>query len=143
MDFCSILCNKFIWAIYVIRLMSRLILRPVNCMFIRSLHFRIFNWFLWNETIVIDLLSSSAISFVWLTYWLLYFLRIVVTFGAVSVILLEFKKDYNFWVITFGIIAIIFNPLFPIYLGDKETWALIDVISAIIFCVKSLNLNGY
>jgi hypothetical protein len=47
-------------------------------------------------------------------------LRIVVTIGAVAVVVSEFENEINFWVIAFGLIGILFNPLFPVYLGDKS-----------------------
>ncbi len=69
-------------------------------------------------------------------------LRIVVTIGAGAVVITEFEKGINFWVVVFGLIAILFNPLIPVYLGDKEAWMPIDIISAILFGVKSfINQN--
>lgn len=65
-------------------------------------------------------------------------LRIVVTIGAVIVVITEFSNGFNFWVISFGLIAILFNPLIPVYLNDKEAWMPIDIIAAILFIVKSL-----
>ena len=47
----------------------------------------------------------------------------------------------NFWVITFGLIAIVFNPLIPIYLNDKSAWMPIDIIGGIIFVIKSFTLK--
>ena len=44
------------------------------------------------------------------------------------------------WAWTFGIIAVLFNPIIPIYL-DRETWAFIDIGVAIIFII-SLFLLG-
>ena len=65
-------------------------------------------------------------------------LRIVVTIGAVTVVITEFENGINFWVITFGLIAILFNPLVPVYLNDKDAWFPIDIIAAIIFGMKSI-----
>jgi hypothetical protein len=65
------------------------------------------------------------------------FLRIVVTIGAIAVVVTEFENGFNFWVITFGIIAIVFNPLIPIYLNDKDTWMPVDIVAAILFLIKS------
>ena len=45
----------------------------------------------------------------------------------------EFGKDVWTWI--FGIIAILFNPLIPIHL-NKGTWAIIDIIVAIIFLIS-------
>tara|TARA_R110002124_G_scaffold43805_1_gene134455 strand:+ start:973 stop:1197 length:225 start_codon:yes stop_codon:yes gene_type:complete len=47
-------------------------------------------------------------------------LCIVLTIGSVAVAVTEFGYGLNFWVITFGLIAILFNPLIPIYLNDKS-----------------------
>ena len=67
------------------------------------------------------------------------FLRIVVTIGAVAVVVIELENGINFWIIAFGLIAILFNPLIPVYLGDKSTWMPIDLITAILFGIKSFN----
>lgn len=64
-------------------------------------------------------------------------LRIVVTIGAVAAVVIEFKNGLNTWVIIFGLIAILFNPLIPIYINDKSAWMPIDIISGIIFIIKS------
>lgn len=68
-------------------------------------------------------------------------LRIVVTIGAVAVVVTEFENGINFWVITFGLIAILFNPLIPIYLNDKSAWMPIDIIGGIFFAIKSFTLK--
>lgn len=64
-------------------------------------------------------------------------LRIIVTIGSVAVVVSEYEKGLNFWVITFGLIAILFNPLIPIYLNEKSAWIPIDIIGGIIFVIKS------
>lgn len=64
-------------------------------------------------------------------------LRIVVTIGAVVAVISEYKNGINFWVIVFGLIAILFNPLIPVYLDDRDVWAPIDIIAAIFFGIKS------
>ncbi len=68
-------------------------------------------------------------------------LRIVVTIGSVAVVISEFENGLNFWVITFGLIAILFNPLIPVYLNDKSAWMPIDIIGGIIFIIKSFTLK--
>ena len=64
-------------------------------------------------------------------------LRIVVTIGAVAIVITEYVNGINFWVIVFGLIAIVFNPLIPVYLGDKNAWMPSDLITAILFGIKS------
>jgi|SRR5690554_684743 hypothetical protein len=69
-------------------------------------------------------------------------LRIVVTIGAGAVVVTEFENGINFWVIVFGLVAILFNPLIPVYLGDKEAWMPIDLIAAILFGIKSFTTKS-
>lgn len=68
-------------------------------------------------------------------------LRIVVTIGSVAVIVSEFDNVFNFWVVSFGLIAILFNPLIPIHLNAKSTWMAIDIITGILFIIKSLTIK--
>jgi len=69
------------------------------------------------------------------------FLRIIVTIGAVGVVVSEIENGIDFWIISFVIIAILFNPLIPIYLNDKSAWMPIDIIVAILFLIKLFTLN--
>jgi hypothetical protein len=69
------------------------------------------------------------------------FLRIVVTISAIVVLVQEHKNRISFWIISFGIIVILFNPIIPIYLNNKSIWLSIDILVAIIFIVKSLITN--
>lgn len=69
-------------------------------------------------------------------------LRIVVTIGAGAVVVTEFENGINFWVVVFGLVAILFNPLIPVYLGDKEAWMPIDLIAAILFGIKSFTTKS-
>ena len=43
-----------------------------------------------------------------------------------------YKSKLTGWVLVFGALAFIFNPILPIYL-DKSSWVGIDLISAFIF----------
>ncbi len=69
------------------------------------------------------------------------FLRIAITLVSVLVIINEYQSGINFWVIIFGIILILFNPLIPVYLYDKEKWIPIDIVISIVFGVKVLTYN--
>lgn len=64
-------------------------------------------------------------------------LRVVITVIAVLAIIKEFKTGINPWIVAFGIIALIMNPLFPIHM-DKSAWIPINIISAIVFGIKAL-----
>ncbi len=68
--------------------------------------------------------------------------RIVVTIGAICVIVSEPNKDLNFWRVSFGLIAIIFNPFIPVYLYDKSIWLVIDIFAIGLFVIKLLMLKS-
>jgi len=63
------------------------------------------------------------------------FLRIIVTGIAIyyAYYLYAVANQLNFWFWGLIAIAILFNPIFPIYLRDKTIWGIIDVIAAIFF----------
>jgi hypothetical protein len=65
------------------------------------------------------------------------FLRILVTIGAVAIVVSEFQISFNSWVILFGLIAVLFNPFIPVFLNARSAWMPIDIITAVMFLVKS------
>ena len=66
------------------------------------------------------------------------FMRIVVCFACAVVAYSSYKRDdsLNGSAIVFGLMAILFNPVIPVYLYDREIWMPIDIIGAIIFVIK-------
>jgi hypothetical protein len=69
------------------------------------------------------------------------FLRIAVTLTAIIVIVNEYKGNIDFWTITLGIIAVLFNPIIPVYFNSKTGWSIIDLIVATVFLIKSLRFK--
>jgi len=67
-----------------------------------------------------------------LPYGYYIFLRILVSFMALVIIVNEFRNR-SFWLITFLFIFIIFNPFFPIYLYLKPFWIIIDILAGLLF----------
>jgi hypothetical protein len=61
------------------------------------------------------------------------YLRFIVFIGAIGYVLSESQKGVNAWVITFIVIGILFNPIFPVYLKSKGLWSFIDLVTALIF----------
>ncbi len=61
------------------------------------------------------------------------FLRILVTISSIFIIAKELKIGLTIWSILFGISAIIFNPIIPIYLYQKSLWMPIDIVAAMLF----------
>jgi len=69
-------------------------------------------------------------------------LRILVFIGSIVVMAQEYQNGLNFWMIAFILIGIIFNPLIPVYLHDKDTWMIIDLIAAVIFGIKAFSVGN-
>ncbi len=68
------------------------------------------------------------------------FLRWVVCFAALMVAFRahEIERLWALW--TFGLVALLFNPLIPIYL-TRELWAPIDLLTAVLFAVAIASLR--
>jgi len=62
-------------------------------------------------------------------------LRIVICILSVITAFISSESNSKSWMWLFGIIAILFNPIIPIYL-EKEIWIVIDFIVAIIFIIS-------
>lgn len=68
-------------------------------------------------------------------------LRMIVTITAVLLAVNDYKNDKIELTIIFGIIALIFNPLIPIYLTDKSVWMPIDLIVGVLFIYQDLKMK--
>lgn len=68
--------------------------------------------------------------------------RFVTTIAAIAIIVKEFDKEITPWIIVFGLIAIVFNPIFPVYLHDKSLWMVIDFIAGLLFLIKAFILKS-
>jgi len=60
------------------------------------------------------------------------FLRWITCISSILVALQAFEKNIDWVKIVFIVIAILFNPLVPIYLS-RSTWIPLDIITAILF----------
>ena len=62
-------------------------------------------------------------------------LRIAITIVSIyyAYWIYETIKEQKFWFWGLVITTILFNPIFPIHLGDKSIWAVIDVIAGLFF----------
>ncbi len=60
------------------------------------------------------------------------FLRWLTCIASILVVLQAFEKNIDWAKIVFIVIAILFNPLAPIYLS-RSTWIPLDIITAILF----------
>ena len=66
------------------------------------------------------------------------FMRIVLCLACTLVAYGSYKRNdsLNGSAVLFGLMAILFNPIIPVYLHDREIWMPIDTIGAIIFVIK-------
>ena len=62
--------------------------------------------------------------------------RIIVTIGAVAATIQNSSNGINIWSIIYGGMAILFNPLVPVYVHDKGAWVMIDIMSIILFIIQ-------
>jgi len=69
------------------------------------------------------------------------FLRIVITITSVLIIMGIYKNNVNFWIVCFGLIAIMFNPIIPVYLYDRSKWVPINITAALLFTAFSFKLT--
>jgi len=60
------------------------------------------------------------------------FLRWITCISSILVAFQAFEKNIDWAKVVFIVIAILFNPLAPIYLS-RNTWVPIDIITAILF----------
>jgi magnesium-transporting ATPase (P-type) len=61
------------------------------------------------------------------------FLRIIIFIGA-GIVVYYFGKQKEFlWVIVFGAILVLFNPIIPIHFYLKIIWIPIDIVTGILF----------
>ena len=88
-----------------------------------------------NICISSGLLLLLAIPSFW-PYGFYIFLRWAICFVSILVAYGFYKSKLNGWAMVFGAIAILFNPIFPVYL-NKASWVLIDIISAILFFIAA------
>ena len=69
-------------------------------------------------------------------------LRLVVSLTA-GILCIKLHKDENsLLMVISGIIALLFNPIYPIYLGDKSIWMPIDIIAGCFFVYEAITYKS-
>jgi len=87
--------------------------------------------------IIVSIICAGLlfIALLHLPIWYYRFLRVVVFIGALLVIHRN-SKEWLFWSILFVAIAILFNPILPIYLYRRSIWMPLDIIVGILFLLE-------
>ena len=62
--------------------------------------------------------------------------RIIVTICAIAATIQNSSNVINIWSMIYGGMAILFNPLFPVYLHDKGVWIMIDILTIALFIIQ-------
>lgn len=63
-------------------------------------------------------------------------LRLSVTFAALLSIYHDRDTGVNAWNVVFGLIAIVFNPIAPVYFNNRVIWSVIDVAAGGVFALR-------
>lgn len=55
----------------------------------------------------------------------------------------SYKSDNKVGVATvvFGLLALLSNPILPVYLRDKDVWAVIDIVAAVLLFIRYFTLK--
>ena len=69
--------------------------------------------------------------------------RIVVCLVSALSCYLSYKSDEKIGIatVTFAVLAILFNPIIPIYLQDKGIWTVIDIVAATLLGIRYFTLK--
>ena len=62
-------------------------------------------------------------------------LRWVVCGTSAFIAFMAYELDKKFWLWLIGLVAVLFNPIIPVYL-DKETWVVIDLVVAVVIFIS-------
>jgi hypothetical protein len=81
-------------------------------------------------TIIAGIMLVLAIPSIW-PYGYYQLLRLVICAVAILNVYLFNKDGKTGWVITMGLVALLFNPIAPVYL-EKGLWVIIDFVVAIV-----------
>jgi len=72
-------------------------------------------------------------SYYVLLRWIILISSAIVAFGF-------FNSKLQAWALIFGAVAILFNPLIPIYMS-KQTWIIFDFIGACLFFIAGFSFK--
>jgi len=90
-------------------------------------------------TIVAGIMLLIAVPPFW-PYGYYMFLRWVVSVSAVINAIFFYKSNQNGWAVSMTLVALLFNPIAPVYL-DKALWILLDIVVAILMFVSTTKLR--
>lgn len=93
------------------------------------MQFKSIPWWLWLLPVAILLVATARLPYGYYT-----FTRVVIC-GSAALIAFTGWEDSTtsrMWSVLFALLAVLFNPIFPIYL-KRGTWFYLDVGAAVVF----------
>ena len=72
-------------------------------------------------------------------YFFYILLRWIICGSSIYMAWQAYRMKVNAWLVPFTIIAVLFNPLLPVYLS-KEMWALFDISAAVVFFAAAFKM---
>ena len=93
-----------------------------------------------NICIVCGILLLLAIPS-WWPYGFYILLRWIICAVSIYVAYSFYKSKLTAWAFVFGAIAILFNPIYLVYL-DKSSWVGIDFVSSILFFISAYSTKN-
>ena len=73
--------------------------------------------------------------------WFYLLLRCTVCGTTAFLALLSYAAEKKLWVCIFGLIAIVFNPFRPLYLG-RSIWQIADIIVVVVLVISMISLGS-
>lgn len=86
-------------------------------------------------TLIISIILALGCAHMPIGYYT--FLRLTVFAAGIVIIIADRKRGVNFSNVIWALIAILFNPIFPVYLHNKLVWIIIDAAVACLFAYKT------
>jgi hypothetical protein len=103
------------------------------------MQFKSIPWWLWLIPTALLFTATARMPYGYYT-----FIRIVVCGFAAYFAYVAWQEEMSFsqfWAVTFGLIAVLFSPIVPVYL--RATWFDIDIGVAVVFATHLILVRRY
>jgi hypothetical protein len=86
--------------------------------------------------------AAVALGFFGMPYGYYALLRVVVCLtGAVGFAAARKAGDVS-WPWVYGVVAVLYNPLFPVHLGGKAVWSAVNVATVVVLWLGATRFRG-
>lgn len=84
--------------------------------------------------------SLLLIAIAPLPYGFYVFLRVAITVISIVVAVISVRSQKSGWIFGAAPIAILWNPIFPVYLS-RQAWAPLDILAALVLLICGLGIR--